>query len=240
MNSERIHDLRRMAENWGVILDNYEYVNQALTHPTYVFENKNRGLKHNQRLEFLGDAVLGLAVGDFLFHEYPNHPEGDLTKMRAAVVCEASLADQARGLGLGRYLLLGRGEELNGGRERTSILADAFEAVIGAIYLTAGLKTAKNFVLKYLGEMIKRLDMENYGDYKTMLQEFVQKYGEHRVSYLILDESGPDHNKRFEAGVMYKEKLLARGTGNSKKEAEQKAAQVALKNINQWKAIVEV
>lgn len=194
---------------------------------------------HNQRLEFLGDAVLGLVVGDYLFSFYPGHPEGDLTKMRAALVCEVSLAERSRTLGLGRYLLVGRGEAISGGRERPSILADAFEAVIGAIYLDAGLETAKDFIVDQLKDAIENLDLENCGDHKTMLQELVQKYGNEGVSYLILEESGPDHQKNFVAGVKLRERILARGSGHSKKEAEQKAAQAALKELPAWQNYLE-
>jgi len=234
LTKKRIQALKCLVESWGIALDNWDYLDQALTHPTFVFENKGRGLVHNQRLEFLGDAVLGLAVGDYLFGRFPDRPEGDLTKMRAAVVCEASLSERAKVLNLGQFLRLGRGEELSGGRDRGSILADAFEAVIGAIYLTAGLDAAKKFILDQLKDVIDHLDMHNFGDYKTMLQELVQKTGEESVSYTILQESGPDHNKKFQAGVFYKDHLLARGTGNSKKEAEQKAAQEALQHCDSW------
>ncbi|MDD4753852.1 MAG: ribonuclease III [Desulfitobacteriaceae bacterium] len=235
MNAKREEELRQLTEGWGLDIKDFTRLNQALTHPTYVFENKHKGLAHNQRLEFLGDAVLGLAVGEYLYQSYPQRPEGELTKMRAAVVCEASLAERSRSLGLGKYLLLGRGEELSGGRNRSSILADVFEAVIGAVYLDAGWDVVKEFILKQLVDAIKNVDTDSYGDYKTMLQELVQKYGEESVSYLILKESGPDHHKKFVAGVTYHDRLLARGSGNSKKEAEQKAARAALKNLDTWK-----
>ncbi|MGI6066199.1 MAG: ribonuclease III [Bacillota bacterium] len=239
MNTKREEELRQLAQEWDLHLKDFVGFNQALTHPTYVFENKNKGLVHNQRLEFLGDAVLGLAVGEYLYSSYPQRPEGELTKMRAAVVCEAALAERARSLGLGKYLLLGRGEELSGGRNRTSILADVFEAVIGAVYLDAGWDVVKEFILKQLVDVIKNVDTDSYGDYKTMLQELVQKYGEESVSYLILKESGPDHHKKFVAGVTYRDRLLAHGSGYSKKEAEQKAAQTALRNLEVWKQYLE-
>lgn len=237
MNSKRLQELEKLVKSWGISLESMEYLNQALTHPTYVFENKNLGLIHNQRLEFLGDAVLGVAVGDYLFRHFPTKSEGDLTKMRAAVVCESSLAKLAKNMGLGQYLLLGRGEELGGGRERPSILADAFEAVIGAIYLESGEAVVKKIVVGQLKDEINSLNPDDYGDYKTMLQELVQKHGDESVSYNIVGESGPDHNKRFISGVTYKERLLARGSGRSKKEAEQKAAQAALKNFDSWQSV---
>lgn len=239
MDAERRQELQELVQSWDISSIHLDYLNQALTHPTFVFENKNKGLAHNQRLEFLGDAVLGLAVGDHLFRQYPCRPEGDLTKMRAAVVCEASLAEQARELELGRYLLLGRGEEMSGGRDRTSILADAFEAVVGAIYLEAGLEIAKKFILNQLESAINNFDPDNYGDFKTMLQELVQKHGEESVVYRVLKESGPEHNKKFVAGVIYKEHLLAQGSGSNKKEAEQKAAREALHSLDSWRRFLD-
>ncbi|ATW28441.1 ribonuclease III [Candidatus Formimonas warabiya] len=224
-----------MLASLNIDLESYDLVNQALTHPTFVYEHKKQGLIHNQRLEFLGDAVLGLVVGDYLYHQFPERPEGDLTKMRAAVVCESFLAERARELNLGEYLLLGRGEEMCGGRDRVSILADAFEALLGAIYLGCGIETAKSLVINWLEDIVRGLDLKDCGDYKTMLQELTQKHGGEGVSYIILEESGPDHNKKFLAGVKFKERLLARGWGRNKKEAEQKAAQAALQDMDVWR-----
>lgn len=235
MDAGRRQELNGLIQQWGIPLKRLDNLNQALTHPTYVFEKKKKGLVNNQRLEFLGDAVLGLVVGDHLFRRYPDRPEGELTKMRAALVCESSLGERAKALGLGRYLLLGRGEEMNGGRERVSVLADAFEAVMGAIYLDAGLETAADFIISQLARRIDDLNSGNYGDHKTMLQELVQSYGEESVSYQILQESGPDHQKTFVAGVTYREHFLARGSGNSKKEAEQNAAQAAIDDLDKWR-----
>ncbi|MHB1419020.1 MAG: ribonuclease III [Bacillota bacterium] len=232
METKRQRLLLELQNRCGMQLDTLGLLNTALTHPTFVFENKNLGLEHNQRLEFLGDAVLGLVVGDYLYRFYPQMAEGDLTKMRAAVVCENTLARKARDLDLGTYILLGRGEELTGGRERTSILADVFEAVIGAFYLELGLEQARSFILRQLEADVKGLGRGNYGDYKTLLQEIVQKEFEDNVSYIILKETGPDHDKRFVVGVNLRNQLLAKGIGRSKKEAEQKAAQAALEH---WK-----
>lgn len=235
MTVKKIEELMKVLEDLGIKVKNVSLLTQALTHPTYVFEHKKQKLSHNQRLEFLGDAVLGLVMGEYLYQEFPNKPEGDLTKMRAAVVCESSLAEQAKALNLGKYLFLGRGEELSGGRERNSVLADAFEAVTGAIYLDCGLETAKKFLVGRLSHTVKNLDFTDFGDYKTMLQELVQKYDDEGVSYTILHESGPDHQKSFLAGVLYREQILAKGVGNNKKEAEQRAAQAALKDIENWR-----
>ena len=189
------------------------------------------GSENNQRLEFLGDAVLDLAVSDHLFRSYPHLDEGNLTKMRAALVCEPSLARVAKTLGVGLCLLMGKGEERTGGRERPSILADVFEALLGAVYLDQGLKVAGNLALRLLEPVIEdvlegRLDR----DYKTELQEIVQQRGSEQVQYKILREEGPDHEKVFTAGVLYKGKLVGTGRGRSKKDAEQQAAKFALVN----------
>jgi ribonuclease-3 len=234
MDLKKIEELMQILEELGAPMKNTDLLAQALIHPTYVFEHRKQKLSHNQRLEFLGDAVLGLVMGEYLYQQFPKKPEGDLTKMRAAVVCESSLAERAKALNLGKYLFLGRGEELSGGRERNSVLADAFEAVTGAIYLDLGLPAAKKFLIGQLARTVENFDFTDFGDYKTMLQELVQKYDDDGVSYTILDESGPDHKKNFVAGVKYREHILAQGQGGSKKEAEQRAARAALKNVNTW------
>jgi len=225
------HDtLYKLQKNIGVQFNNPDILLAALTHPTYVFENKTNR-PHNQRLEFLGDAVLGMIVAEYLYKNFPDKPEGDLTKMRAGLVCESALAENARRLNLGEYLLLGRGEEISGGRKRQSILADSYEAVVGAIYLDCGLEAARNFVIRDLKIQLSEESMRAYKDYKTLLQELIQKYHTENVSYSILEETGPDHDKRFLAGVYFKGKLLAKGSGKSKKEAEQEAAKFAYNEI---------
>lgn len=228
MDEKRNSDLRQLVKLFKIELDNLQTLNTALTHPTFVFENKSLHLEHNQRLEFLGDAVLGLVVGEYLYRNYPKKSEGELTKIRAAVVCETTLAKVAKKLRLGDKLLLGRGEELTGGRERPSILADAFEAVIAAIYLESGLSGAREFIIEHLTSEIAEVVNSGFKDYKTMLQELVQKEHEDNVAYTILEESGPDHDKSFVAGVIWKNNLLAKGKGKSKKEAEQQAASKAI------------
>jgi len=172
----------------------------ALTHPSYLFENPYSGLENNQRLEFLGDAILDFVVAEYLYLNYPDRPEGELTKMRAAVVNEATLASKAQEIRLGQELLLGRGEQVTGGRERPSILADAWEAVIGAVYLQYGLQEARRVILEMLKPAILEVADGNYGDYKTLLQEKAQRE-EAEVNYQILLEEGPDHSKKFTAGV---------------------------------------
>ncbi len=221
-----LEDLKnRLAVDWH----NQDLLEEALTHSSYTYESRQNGSDNNQRLEFLGDAVLDVVVSDFLFRSYPGRDEGELTKMRAAMVCEPSLARVARELGLGYCLRMGKGEERSGGRERPSILADVFEALLGAVYLDQGLAVAANLALQILAPVIKdilegRLDR----DYKTELQEVVQQRGSEHVQYKILKEEGPDHEKIFTAGVLYKGKLAGTGTGRSKKDAEQQAAKSAL------------
>jgi len=205
---------------------------QALTHSSYAHENRGQGLENNQRLEFLGDAVLELVISEFLYRKYPDWPEGKLTKLRASVVCEPSLARVARELGLGECLLIGHGEEQNGGRERPSILADVFEALLGAIYLDQGLDVCKEFIKKHLSGLIKAAVQGQFErDYKTELQEMLQKNSPDPVKYVIMKEEGPDHNKFFTAGVIYRGKLLGKGKGRSKKEAEQQAARYAINDL---------
>lgn len=202
----------------------------ALTHPSFLFENPESGRENNQRLEFLGDAILDFIVAEYLYLNYPERPEGELTKMRAAVVNETTLARIALEINLGQELLLGRGEQVSGGRERPSILADALEAVIGAIYLQYGLQEVRRVILEMLKPAIEEVAKGNYGDYKTMLQEKAQRE-ENEVTYRILAEEGPDHSKRFTAGVFLQGKLMGKGMGRTKKEAEQHAAQQVLE---QW------
>jgi ribonuclease-3 len=225
MDSARQQHLRELARLCGVEFADLHLLNIALTHPTYVFENRHLRLQHNQRLEFLGDAVLGMLLGEYLYRAFPDKPEGELSKMRAAAAREATLARKARELGLGRFLLLGRGEELSGGRDRSSILADAYESLVAAIYLSGGLEAARRFVWN---QFAPEFDQMRYSDYKTELQELVQARYPDNVYYQVLEESGPDHEKQFVVGVFFRGRLLGTGQGRSKKEAEQAAAQAAL------------
>ncbi|HBT20024.1 MAG TPA: ribonuclease III [Peptococcaceae bacterium] len=218
--------LESLQQKIGIKFDNINTLLTALTHPTYVFEKRNVR-EHNQRLEFLGDAVLGMIVAEFLYKNYPNKSEGDLTKLRASLVCESSLAKNARRIDLGDYLFMGKGEDISGGRQRQSILADSYEALVGAIYLDRGLDAARSFVVRDLKTLLNEGVESTFKDYKTLLQELVQKKYNENVSYSILEESGPDHDKNFVAGVFFKGKLLTKGSGKSKKEAEQEAAKYA-------------
>ena len=222
-----------LKKKLGIVWRAEDLLIQALTHSSFTYESRQNGVKNNQRLEFLGDAVLELAVSDFLYRNHPDLDEGDLTKLRAAVVCESSLARVAVDLQLGPCLAMGKGEERSGGRERPSILADAFEALLGAIYLDQGLAGASEAAIGYLTPVIQDvLEGRLERDYKTELQELVQQRGGGQVQYLILKEEGPDHHKIFTAGVLLKGEVAGRGSGRSKKDAEQQAAKAALAGLD--------
>lgn len=199
---------------------------EALTHSSYANENPKEGLC-NERMEFFGDSILSIIVSEHLFQQRKNVPEGELTRARAAMVCEGSLYEFAKKIGLDGYIRLGRGERLNGGGDRPSILADAFEALIAAVYLDGGFHAAKSFVLGF----VEREDNVNEAkrDYKTELQEIVQKNPEERLRYVVTDEQGPDHDKIFTVDVMLNSNKIGNGTGRNKKAAEQSAAKEALK-----------
>lgn len=204
----------------------------ALTHSSYANEIKSRGLKHNERIEFLGDAVLNIIISENIFTSLPEYSEGELTKIRASIVCESSLMMCANTINLGEQLLLGKGEELTGGRTRSSILCDAFEALIGAIYVDGGLESTRRFVLKHMSEIIKdSIEGTIAKDFKTQFQEIIQKDSDKKITYEIVNEKGPDHNKQFIARVSVDSQLLGEGEGKSKKEAEQNAAREAINNI---------
>ena len=200
----------------------------ALTHSSYANENRTSGAICNERLEFLGDSVLGMLVARHLYSSCPDMPEGDMTRLRAELVCEHSLADVAAELELGKYLRLGRGEEHSGGRNRRSILADAVEAVLAALYLDGGFDVAEAFVQRFILVKMDAGRGHRTGDYKTELQELVQQHSGQVLSYELLSESGPDHDKRFTAQVSLNGRALGTGEGHTKKAAEQAAARQAL------------
>ena len=201
-------------------------LSQALTHSSYANEKHMKKGSDNERLEFLGDAVLEIVSSEFLYLNYPKLPEGDLTKMRASLVCEPTLAFCTRQLNLGDYLLLGKGEDMTGGRKRKSILSDALEAVIGAIYLDGGFASAKEFIMKFV---MTDLDVKQlFYDSKTILQEIVQEKGTQPVEYVLIAEEGPDHNKSFTVEARVNGRLMGTGTGHTKKAAEQAAAYQAI------------
>ncbi len=221
-----------LGRELGITFADPALLRQALIHTSYANERKTGHLAHNQRLEFLGDAVLDLVVSEYLYRRFADLPEGELTKARAAVVCEPTLARRTKELGIGRHLLLGRGEAASGGRERDSILADTFEAIIGAVYLDRGFAAASDCVLTLLaGELAALTDGDFGRDYKTLLQEIAQKNGDARISYEVIGESGPDHNKTFTVAVGVNDVLLGTGSGRSKKEAEQSAARQAVAQL---------
>lgn len=197
----------------------------ALTHSSYANE-KQLSRECNERLEFLGDSVLGVITAEYFYHNHNNLPEGEMTKRRAACACEKSLYGFAKEINLGKFILLGRGEEHTGGRNRASILADAFEAVIAAIYLDGGLENARKFVLDFVKKAASQ--QMSFVDYKTELQEIIQKNPDEHLSYVLVGESGPDHDKRFEVEVNLNSNVIGYGKGRSKKIAEQQAAKQAL------------
>ena len=208
-----------------------QYLQTAVTHSSYANEMKDP-TPYNERQEFLGDAVLSIVVSDYLFKN-SSLAEGDLTKLRAALVCEKSLCGFAAKIDLGSAIRLGKGEEMMGGRTRPSILADAFEALIAAIYLDGGMEAAREFVLPFVMDTLERESKIRFHDYKTALQEIVQKNPEEKLSYVLVEESGPDHNKRFEVEVRLNSNVIGHGVGKSKKDAEQMAAKEALELMGQ-------
>ena len=207
----------------GYKFKNPELLEIALTHTSYANESRTP-VKHNERLEFLGDSVLQIVSADYLFHAYADRPEGDLTRIRASLVSEGALFQFAQEINLGEYLRLGRGEERCGGRNRPSVVSDAFEALIAALYLDGGMDVARKFILPFITE-----GKHAEADYKTRLQEIVQQNPEERLSYVVESESGPDHDKHFVVAVRFNSDRVARGEGRSKKAAEQCAAKEALK-----------
>ncbi len=216
----------RLEGKLGYTFSDLYLLDTALTHSSYANE-QGPGHKYNERLEFLGDSVLGFITADKFFHAFRDIPEGRLTKLRASTVCEESLFEFAKQIDLGSYLLLGKGEEKNGGRERASIVSDAFEAVIAAIYLDGSIDPAREFVLRFVMTAVEEKTI-TFKDYKTQLQEIIQKNPEEQLQYVLSGESGPDHNKRFEVEVHLNSNVIGKGIGRTKKQAEQEAAREAL------------
>jgi len=216
----------RLEKKLGYHFQDRGLLEHAMTHSSYANEHRGAGLTSNERLEFLGDSVLGVVVADFLFHEHPDMPEGELTRTRAALVCEGSLHEAAQGLGLGQYLRLGKGEDAGGGRKRPSILADATEAMLAAVYLDGGMEAVRPIIRKLI--LDKEREKSAGRDYKTALQELVQRESGQVLQYRLTGEEGPDHDKRFFIQVTLNGQPLGAGSGRSKKEAEQMAAQAAI------------
>ena len=219
--------MEALEKNLNYQFNNKELLLNALTHSSYANEAR-RGITSNERLEFLGDSVLSVIVADYLYKNFSSLPEGELTKLRASLVCEKSLCSFSRELEIGKFLRLGKGEEKNGGKERDSILADAFEAVLAAMYLDGGMEVARKHVMRFILDELKHTDDEVFKDYKTALQEIIQRNPEESVSYFLTDEKGPDHDKVFTVEVRLNSNVIGTGKGKSKKQAEQMAAKQAL------------
>jgi ribonuclease-3 len=222
--------MKTLEERLGYQFRDRSLLENALTHSSYANEHRDAGITSNERLEFLGDSVLGMVVADHLYREYPNRPEGELTRTRAALVCESSLVEVARSLELGRYLRLGKGEDGDGGRERPSILADATEALLAAVYLDGGITQARRVIRALI--LTNEEELGASRDYKTILQELVQRESGRTLTYRLVRAEGPDHAKRFSVEVELNGKSVGAGVGRTKKAAEQNAAKAAIAN---WK-----
>jgi ribonuclease-3 len=224
-------NFKQLQERIGITFKNEHLLIQAFTHSSYVNEHRNKTFRDNERLEFLGDAVLELTVSQFIYTHFPRMSEGQMTKLRAAVVCEPSLVKFANQLEFGKLVLLGKGEEMTGGRKRPSLLADVFEAFIGALYLDQGLEAVFSFLEKYVFPSIDKGEFNNVIDYKSQLQEYIQHDSLGELHYRIVSERGPAHNREFISEVLLDNKPLGQGRGRSKKEAEQHAAAKALQEF---------
>lgn len=222
-----------MSKDFNILEEKIKYkfrdkalLREALTHSSYANEKRNG--KCNERMEFLGDAVLSIVTAELLYTKFPDMPEGELSKLRSSLVCTAGLSGFAKEIDLGDFILLGKGEENTGGRSRPSILENTFEALIAAVYLDGGMDKAKEHILRFLGKALENHQI-NFKDYKTALQEVVQQNPDETLNYVIVGESGPDHDKRFDVEVHLNSNVIGKGTGRSKKQAEQEAAREALR-----------
>ncbi len=224
--------IKQLQQTIGYKFKNEKILKTALTHSSYTNEVK-LSCENNERLEFLGDAVISLILAHHLFKIFPDEPEGELTKIRAYFACENSLYKFAQKINLGDHLIMGKGEINAGGRNRLSILEDAFEALVGAIYLDGGFNSARNFLIKFLPDEINLKEIENSTDYKTKLQELIQQTPDKKIEYVLCKESGPDHDKIFEVELKLNSKIISYGTGKSKKRAEQDAAKKAFEFLEQ-------
>ncbi len=228
---------RKITKKLGIGVKNFDLLQQALTHKSYLGESSEA--LSNERLEFLGDSVLGVVVSEYLFAQFPDRPEGELAKAKAVAVSEPVLAESAKALGLSDMVQMSAGEELSGGRCRHSILADTFEALIAVVYLDCGLESARGFILKALKLILKDIErQEHLRDYKTMLQEQTQGLYKRAPQYVVIDEQGADHDKTFTIEARLDDSVLGRGEGKSKKQAEQAAALQALKGITDNQVLV--
>jgi ribonuclease-3 len=235
MNKERKEELQELCRSLKIEMNDLYLLNTALTHTSYAHESKQFPKpNHSERIEFLGDSVLGLVVSTYMYKRFPRMDEGELTKLRAYLVCETTLSKYAKQIGLGDYILLGRGELLSGGRERNSILADAYESVGGAYYLDQGLEKAEKYLLDMMREELEMTAKHGLcRDFKTRLQDMVQKEGVVEIIYQLLGAKGPDHDKVFDTAVVINGVITGEGSGKSKKEAEQNAAREALMKLGE-------
>ncbi len=235
MQQGRIEQLQDFCRRQGIVMRDLSLLDMALTHTSYAHESKKKAKNvHNERIEFLGDSVLSIVVSTYMYNNFPNLNEGQLTRMRANLVCEASLFELAKKLGLGKLLLLGKGESLSGGRGRASILADAFESLLGAVYLDQGFEAAQAYLLGIMQEQIDFVCSNGiFNDYKTRLQELLQRNGDIDIAYKLVGSDGPEHDKTFTSVVIVSGNVSGRGSGHSKKDAEQQAAKAALDRLNE-------
>ena len=222
--------LTKLEQGLGYTFRNKTLLENALTHSSYANENRERHLPDNERLEFLGDSILGFVVAEYLYRNFPDKPEGELTRIRADLVCERNLAEAAATIELGSYLLLGHGEEQGGGRKRDSIVSDAMESVIAASFMDGGCAAAKEIIDRLILSNIPKGRPRNF-DYKTAFQELVQRKKDQQIHYELTGESGPDHDKHFEVEVLLNGKAVGHGVGSSKKRAEQAAAEAAIEAL---------
>lgn len=221
------NDIEYLEGKLKYTFKNKNYIKNALTHSSFANESRKK-ISSNERLEFLGDSVLSIVVSDYIFAHCPDLQEGNLSKLRASLVCEKTLCKFSKSLEVGNFLKLSKGEMHSKGDERPSILADAFEAIIAAIYLDGGIKNAREFILRFVVPEINNQKNLEFKDYKTILQEIIQKNKEEVISYNLVKEYGPDHDKHFEVEVKLNSNVIGKGGGRSKKEAEQQAAREAL------------
>lgn len=234
ITSEEKKQLRAVEKRISYSFKKKEILRRALTHKSYANERRWEASQHNERLEFLGDAVLELAVSEFLMERFPDYSEGELSKLRAGIVNERQLTELAREIELGTYLYLGRGEEQTSGREKSSLLADTYEALLGGIYLDGGYKKVKKIIHRQYARLLDKTPVQHfYRDYKTDLQERSQAQFRSIPRYRLAGERGPDHSKTFEVELYIRDRLMGRGSGRSKKEAEQAAAREALDELGE-------
>lgn len=228
---DKMNKIHQFLDRMSLKFESDLLLKQAFTHSSYVNEHRHQAIEDNERLEFLGDAVLELLISQFLYKGYPEMTEGDMTKLRAAIVCEPSLVNFALDLSFGSMILLGRGEDATGGRKRPALLADVFEAFIGALYLDQGLETVNRWLELTVYPKINDGDFTHVMDYKSQLQETVQRKSLGHLTYQVISENGPAHHREFISHVILNEKMIGEGKGKSKKESEQRAAQHALEHL---------